>query len=322
CTVRRLPGERPGETGRVDAMDPAGRYLLGTSFTGAARRQLIWADGVPGVVDDLGLSGALWAVDARGVAVGGGKDKEGRRIGLVYRDGRVDTLPGLDAVARAIGPTGLIGGGQSVRGTVQPVVWRSPDELPAELPLPAGAVGGEVVAVTPDGGIVGVVHRAARGSAAAEARAYRWAPDGSGRQLPVPTVEGEPADGFEPTGAGDGWVAGVAIVHQSGRQRDRQPHRSRGMLLDLSTGGFRALPDAEATTPVGDGVRWVGSDPARPGAAALFLPDGRRLGLPTVAGAGEHRVNAMSADGRLLAGEAREAGAAGERAHAVVWRCR
>ena len=73
--------------------------------------------------------------------------------------------------------------------------------------MPAGMTSGRADGVDEDGTVVG---RIAADDSRTES-GYLWLPDGTGRVMEMPEIEGGPADYFWPESISNGWVAGRAV---------------------------------------------------------------------------------------------------------------
>jgi hypothetical protein len=311
CTVARLTD--PKRTGRsiVTGIDPTGRLILGRIYPGGDRHQvLIWGDGVPVLVTVPGLDQSLTDVNSSGMAVGISFYSKGVR-GWVYRAGKVTRLTGRSAVTPlATGESGLIVGSRTIAKdgySVVPVIWRSPDEPAEDLSRPGPTWYGQAVDVAPDGTVIGLLSQREH----QHSRGFLWTPDGARRQLPLPVLDGERADGFAPVSLGDRWVSGVAYYDFPGGSG----FSLRPVRYDRSTGEFQGLSGG-LFPEAGNARGWlVGQGMAK---GPSLLTDTGALDLPVVPRLNDHRATGVSDDGRVIVGQAFDK----ERVQALVWHCR
>jgi hypothetical protein len=305
CTVERLPLPAPGAYTLVFAMDPAGSHVVGRTGAGSGDSRLdlvIWTDGRP---RRAGLPGdgspVPEGVNAAGVVVGtttvGSTGGPTELRGWMYRDGAATLLPLSEA--SAVSDDGVVVGADRGR----PVVWRPSDA--ASTPLAADGHTGRATGVTPDGRtIVGVLRTGNR------MLPYVWSADGSPRELPMPTVDGEPAmDASAESVTGD-WVVGLATT--------RRGDRDVPVRWNLRTGEVTVFPryDLGGAAVSGDGVL-TAKDHRR----AVLLGARRTLTLRRLddSSALPDTAEAVSPDGRRVAGNAASVRAGGTAP--VVWRC-
>nr|MDT0657838.1 hypothetical protein [Micromonospora sp. DSM 115978] len=297
----------------VTGMDPTGRVILGRSYPAGgdgSYPMLIWRDGKPAEVKVPGDDQILSDADSTGVAVGWGYLDGGSRA-FVVRDGRTsELLGGKSGQAVAINEAGRIAG--TLDGS-QPVVWPSESDRPVTLALPKVTWSGEAVDIDEDGTVVAAVLGV---NGDDQVRAYLWTSDGSGRLLPLPTVQGKPAVSFRPLSVRNGWVTGLAAMTAGGTDQATVPVR-----YNLATGTFVDFPDLALGPRAGNAQGWVvGSTDA--GHAGLLTDSGLLL-LPDFAKPRESTSNlalAVSDDGRTIVGQAEARDGSGQ-PRAMVWRC-
>jgi hypothetical protein len=181
------------------------------------------------------------------------------------------------------------------------------------LPLPPGYQRGAATDVDDDGTIVGAVN-ASKGVTAG----YVWLPDGTGKLIDPPTVDGTKATGFNPNSIHHGVIVGIASVPVSNGTR------MRPMLYDLASGRFTALPSVYGPASPGGWIAGSGTD----GTGGLLLARAdKQVRLPGLREPADKTppvlgdlVNDISDDGRLIAGQA---GYDDDPMHfaAVTWRC-
>ncbi|AEV82385.1 hypothetical protein ACWT_1367 [Actinoplanes sp. SE50] len=167
--------------------------------------------------------------DGTGVATG---YLQNHQASFGYADGRFTRLRGSGVGAIAINEAGVIVGGRGGSPGGVPVRWASASAAPVRLPLPAGATEGSASNIAEDGTILGSVGRAGK-----SATAYLWFPGGTGRYLPLSTVDGgRRATSFAPSAISNGWVTGNAVVETE------QSTASTPMRYRITTGEFQRLP--------------------------------------------------------------------------------
>ena len=319
CDIEQLAV--PGDTRpvRVTGMDPTGRFVLGqalpTTNTNADQPSLIWDGGQPTWIHLPGTQQEISDITTAGVAVGT-YTQGGLPHPVVVRGGQVTPLTGVYAgQATAIDDAGTIVGVDihSAKATPVPVRWDSPTSRAVDLPLPAGFPYGWASDIAEDGTIVGAVSNE-RG----ESRGYVWLPGGAAHELPAPVSTGavHGLTGAVPTAVGGEWASGsgTATGGDGGAVKV-------GVVWNLQTGEATILPGFGPLGVAGNG--WiVGTDTTRhPG--ATLLAGGRTVALPALANLTNDATNvvvAISADGRVLAGQS-DASAAADTTKPVLWHC-
>lgn len=324
CVPRQLPVPKgyPAKS-VVTGGDPTGRYLVGRAYPGDARdRLLIWDDGRVKAFDQLGDDTDLHDVSSTGIAVGYGYDTAGKALAVIYREGRLSRLKGVDATAIAVNASGVVAG--TFQG--RPAVWRSPDAGPVRLPVPEGMDMMWVTGVDADGTVSGRLGvyppaPARHGSAPtplAWERAVIWGPDGTMRELPVPaSIDGRPVAQSAALDIHDGWVGGWLITGTT--DDDRRQYVAR---WNLATGEVTWFPSARRAYPVS--ASGIGIDARSEGRSTMVLPQGT-VPLPDVKGAvvdsaEQPDIRSVSADGRIIAGYQSVSGGEGLIV-AVAWHC-
>jgi uncharacterized membrane protein len=306
CTVERLALPSPRAYSLVFAMESGGRHIVGRTG-GTDLDLLIWTDRRPRLVDLPGERQVPNDVNPAGVVVGStvfgsmGGPQEVRA--WVYRDGAVALLPGTrGAEASAVSDDGTVVG--TVDG--RPVLWRPSAPEPSTLPMPDPARKGKAIDISADGQtIVGLL------DPDHQPRPYVWSAGGMPRELPLPTIDGEPAmTAIAETITGD-WVAGMAT--------SRQDDSGVPVRWNLRTGEVAVFPEHRLAgasvstdgriTAQGDGGRAV----VLGGAQTRTL---RRLDDSTVLADTPYGI---SLDGRTVAGNAASARAGGTAP--VLWHC-
>ncbi len=253
CRVTRLDTDGV-EKAVVTAGDPTGRYAAGRTYPGGADFHypvVLWKDGrLHAKIEFPGSDQRLDDINAGGVAVGSSYDGDDS-YPYVYLDGTMRRLAGGRGNTVAINDAGVIVG--SLGGDSRAVRWASPTAQPVELTLPRGADRASAVDIDTDGTILGAVGRGRDRSAG-----YLWFPDGTGRELPVPTVEGKKGTSFWPTSIRNGWVAGEAVL-ETKTMTSFAPYRYR-----IDTGRFEALPVGTGRHPMISANGWVLGMAAKP----------------------------------------------------------
>jgi hypothetical protein len=316
CAVDRLPIPGGQPKSLVTGGDRTGRYLLGRAYgsTQYVERHpiLIWDDGRPTAIDMPGADEMLNDINSAGVAVGSSFETDDTQRSYVYRDGALRRLTGNGSVeARAIGEQGVIVGSRSsAAGQAQhPVVWRGPTGPMADLPAPAGWEG-TAADVDADGTIVGTLTN----GKSINFRGYAWAPDGTGRQLPLPEIDGATALSFAPITIDHGVVFGRATKDIGNGGFEVVP-----VLFDLRTERFTVLT-RQIGFRTGNARGWVAGS-SRDG--YVVASPGGRASLPGLPGGVDTQpsrtdVVSISTDGRVLGGQAVDG--SGE-IQAVRWTC-
>jgi hypothetical protein len=303
CAVERLALPSPGAYSLVFAMDPSGRHIVGRTRGGGDPSDLdlvVWTDGRPRRVDLPGDSYQIPEdVNAAGIAVGTttfgtlGGPMEHRA--WQYRDGAATTLPLTEAFG--VSDDGVVDGTHERR----PALW-SPG---AAAPTPLATSTGDAYDITPDGRtIVGMT------GTGSSLRPYVWSADGTPRELPLPTIDGRPALGAGASSVTGDWVTGFATTWQS--------DRGLPVRWNLRTGEVTAFPRYDlGGAAVSDG----GVLSAKEDRHAVLLGGPRTLTLRRLddGTAAPDTAEAISPDGRRIAGNAASAGAGGTAP--VLWRC-
>ena len=311
CTGQRLAVPDGVPKSITTGLDPTGRFILGRSYPGGAAQQvLIWENGTARRVDLPGVDQMLVDANPAGVAVGRSY-RSGVLTSWVY-DGRTATELRADdpAAPSAIGETGrIVGYREAGEGGRRPVVWASSTTTAADLPLPGPRWEGRAVDVAPDGTVVGVIHEV--GTDVGREQGYVWAPDGTGRMVAPPVIDGVRADGFRPYAIGPEWITGVAVFFVPGTKS----FRLQAARVNVRTGvGDRYPTTPDFVTSGADGSGWLAGQFDGP----ATLSDGGVTFLPRVSGLTAQETMAVSQDGRVVVGQ----GVDGQkRTRAVVWRC-
>lgn len=325
CQVERLPVPDGNPRALVGGGDPTGRFLVGRAYgsTGFVARHplLIWEGNQMTRVDMPGEDEGFTDINSSGVAVGQSFGSGDNQNAYVYRDAKLSKLPapaGEKSVsAWAIGENGTIAG--SLDGgsrPSRPLMWRDPGAQPQVLPLPAGFPEGKPVDVDVDGTIVATVSIAKSRGPHGGDHGYVWNPDGTGRFIPMPVIDGKEAPTFWPISIHNGVIFGRASQPKSDGSV-----RFQMLLFDLRTDRFTLLNQGFGL--VGNSLGWIaGFD--REG---LFVatPTGGRVSLPPLvpddndpATPSDNAVAHMSADGLVLGGSTKDATG---QLQAVRWRC-
>ncbi|MFC6022027.1 hypothetical protein ACFP2T_38420 [Plantactinospora solaniradicis] len=331
CSLDRLPAPDNAPMALVSGADFAGRYVVGRSYPkGGGYQAVIWHDGkgrkvmLPGDLEE-----SLQDVNSTGTAVGwsyvGGGEADTGPVPYVYHDGKVSKLPGVRrGSAYAINDAGAIVGDDSGEAAL---VWPSATAPPFRLPVPAGASEATARDIDEDGTTVGTVNNE---------RPYVWFPDGTHRELPMPSLDGEQAETARVFSIRNGWATGVAGngLGRAGKNprsgSSSGPAGSGGQGKDAQLGAVRwnvRTGEVRVFGELGIGAGspnaqgWqVGTDKQ---GRAVLVADGAPVVLPGLAG---HRPGGLSDipttlsdDGRTIAGQSDDATGI---IQAVVWRCR
>jgi uncharacterized membrane protein len=282
----------------VTGADPSGRFLLGRTYpipvSSGDYNVVVWDKRTPTIVPIRGMDQELNDINTSGVAVGLSYGDSGTTAWL-YRRGKVSKLPGGDgAEAWAINEANTVVGARNRK----PVIWRSLDQAPVELPLPEGATAGEARDIDEDGTIVGSV-----GMGYVVDRPYVWLPDGSGHPLALPDSGPQAGNAFS---IRNGWVNGVL--------------GASGVRWDLRTGDPRVFLQFQIRANRANRYGWqVGPDLQGRG---LFLSDAGPVVLPDLAlhkaGESTNLPTTISDDGRVIGGQADDRAGV---IRAVVWTC-
>ncbi|QGN50376.1 hypothetical protein ACN26Y_01660 [Micromonospora sp. WMMD558] len=311
CAISALPVPDGVTMALVTGADPTGRILLGRSYPRNGEYQvLVWTAGRATKVPMRGADQTLQDVTTGGLAVGAAHqrlapgDAGSGPVPYAYSDGRLTRLRGVTfGSPRAVNEAGkIVGVGESLR----PLVWASPASEATELPLPAGASGGEAHDVDEDGTVVGTVVTDGRRAE----RPYVWFPDGSHRELPLPKVDG--ATGARAFTVRNGWATGALTGGGAGA--------ASAVRWNVRTGEARLFPAFATRASTANVHGWqVGTDRQGRG---LFLSDAGPVTLPDLAkhepGALTNIAETVSDDGRTIGGQADDASGT---IRAVVWRC-
>nr|BFE64609.1 hypothetical protein GCM10020063_091350 [Dactylosporangium thailandense] len=310
CDVHELPApSAAGVKTLVTAASPDGRVHFGQVYLADNAKQVVrWRAGRPAIVSVEGDEPQVRDVNGFGDAVGD-STVDGKPAAWLLRDAddTVVWLPGGEnASASAVNDLGEVAGDRGGH----PIVWHDIGAPPVELPLPAGATSGEVRAVDGSGTVFGSV------TVGAQQRAYAWAKDGTGRQLPLPPgTPSSPNGGTRPGpsslvyDARAGWATGVAGLYSSA---------PRPVRWNLNTNTVEVLTGIDRVVAVnGSGFMIAATADGR----AVLLAEDQRIVLPAIFSPTKDRANdplTISDDGLTIAGQAWKTGSIFQ---AVVWTC-
>lgn len=308
CVIAQLKVPDGRAQALVTAADPTGRIIAGRSYpnrgTSGDYHVIVWVDRQPKIVDIPGDDQAINDINTAGVAVGLSFVGNGPAAWL-YRDGKVSRLPGGDgAEAYAINDANVAVGSRDRR----PIVWRSLDQPPIELPLPDGATNGEARDIDEDGTIVGYIE------VNNSERPYVWTSSGGRELAPPPGMPADRGDGrgmLRAYGIRNGYVTGIAAVGAAGNSAVR---------WDLRTGEARVYPQFFIRASMANRLGWqVGTDTQGRG---LLVTDTRSVVLPDLVlhkpGELKNIPETVSDDGKVIAGQSDDKN---DVIHAVVWTC-
>jgi hypothetical protein len=296
--------------------DPTGRIVYGKYYQPVSEdetsiQQVLWIDGEAVPIDVPGVDPNIHAVNSSGWAVGTSLDdgEADRHVAWIYHDGQVTELAGDDVDARAITEDGVVLGTRA--GGAVPVVWDSPEALPADLPVPASVGSYFMSELLPDGTAVGF-----RFDDTLVGHSYVWWPDGSVQEIPLPEFDGEQF-GFRARFLNGHLVVGEATLF--GATEDGGD-RWYAAVYDLRTGEFtRLAEDAPVEMLALNRHGWIAGE-VEDGQARLWTPEGGLLPLPDLGVDSEYPptyVQWVTDDGRVVTGEVETGGTR----RAAVWRC-
>jgi hypothetical protein len=302
CTVTVLPADGARQA-FVTGGDPSGHYLVGQIY-GSRKPVVVWKDGK--IAARLTMPGAsnraLRDLNSTGVGIATSTDAGDTPRSYLYRDGRFSPLKGGESTAVAINDAGAVAG---VLGTARPAVWSSPTAAPVRLKLPAGATTGDVYGIDEDGTVLGAV-----GRSNSEFTGYLWLPDGTGRRMPLPTVEGERANYFWPESIRNGWVAGRAVAESSDGGQSFTWYRYR-----VATNHYEPLPEVAGMSSRVAANGWV----VGVNGSVTVFSDAGVLTLPSYRTDEDYNVTSFSTDGLVVGGTSAAADLVNR---PLMWRCR
>lgn len=313
CTLDLLPVPDGVTMALASGADPTGAYIVGRSYpTSGGYQTLLWHDGKATKVALPGDEEAsLQDVNSKGTAVGWSFEDD-KPVPYVYHGSAVAKLPGAaHGSAYAINDAGAIVGDDSAGAPDDkgaPLVWPSATAAPFRLPMPAGAVNGKATDIDEDGTVVGTIDHN---------RPYVWFADGTHRELPMPVLDGKPAQSAQVHSIRNGWATGTAGTGEKLAAGGRRPTLVR---WNVRTGEVR-LPDETALVAnAANAQGWqVGTDKQ---GQAVLVTDAGTVVLPDLAGhepgALSNSPNTVSDDGLVISGQLDDATAT---IRAVVWHC-
>ncbi|WP_433611545.1 hypothetical protein ACQP2P_44590 [Dactylosporangium sp. CA-139114] len=314
CTAHELPSPSSGgESTLVTAGSPNGKVHFGLLYRADGEKQVVrWRAGQPALLAFEGDEPRIQSVNNNGEAVGDSLVNGTETAWLLGADDQVKRLPGGEhAHAVAINGVGEVAGSRGSDGPGgRPTVWRDTGAPPVDLPLPAGATGGQVRAMDDWGSVFGSVTFGTR------ELPYTWAPDGTGRQLPLPPgTPTSPSGGPKPGpssivyDARAGWAVGITGLYSP---------TPRPVRWNMLTNTVEVLTGLDRATAVNGMGFTIGNTAAGRG---VLLAEDQRIVLPAILNPGKDRPNTpatISDDGRTIAGQAwRDSNTF----QAVVWNC-
>jgi hypothetical protein len=310
CTITRLPTDGLNQA-LVTGGDPSGELLVGRLYptNGSFHRPLVvWKNGkIADRVEMPGSDQSLDDINSHGVAVGTSFGSDDRQRAYVVRSGKVTALKGGEAGATAINDAGVIVGTVGTALDGQPARWSSATVAPVRLALPSGAATGEASDIDEDGTVLGTI-QPKRGTQTG----YLWMPDGTGRRMPLPTVDGAKANYFWPESIRNGWVAGRAGVDDSGGGSTFTAFRYR-----VDTGRYERVPDSAGMPARVAANGWVAGESLPP----TIYSEAGVLHLPKypAKGAVDYYLTSFSEDGLVVGGYVVGDGVQNQ---PLMWRCR
>jgi uncharacterized membrane protein len=320
CVIEQLPTPDGEPMALVSGSDPTGKYQVGRSYPkGGGYVATVWVDGkavkvdLPGDMEEL-----LGDANSAGTAVGwsyasSGEEDDAGPVPYAYHNGEIVKLKGVKyGSAFAVNEAGAIVGEEAGK---YPVVWTSVTAKPIRLPVPAGTESATANDIDEDGTVVGDVDR----------RAYVWFADGTHRALPVPEVDGKPADAAMVSKIRNGWAIGLARVNGGPAMGDPASKAERAKAAagggmypvrwNLRTGEVRVVPELKMRAEAVNAQGWqVGPSQKN---QAVLLADGKAVVLPGLPMGGT-MGNALSDDGRTIGGQSDDKNGV---IQAVVWHC-
>lgn len=326
CAIDRLPVPDREPMALVSGGDPSGRYLVGRTYPKAGGYQaVLWHDGkvrkvmLPGDMEE-----ALPDVNSSGTAVGwsyvpADDDADSGPIPYVFQAGKVSKLPGvLRGSAYAINDAGaIVGEGNGGDSADRAMFWPSATAEAVRLPVPAGTKESSARDIDEDGTTIGYVGR----------RPYVWLPDGTHHELPMPTIDGEPADTATVFSIRNGWVTGFAgngggavSAKIRGEKLQKGELQEGAVRWNIRTGEVRVFADLNSGANAVNAQGWqAGADEQ---GRAVLVADSTVV-LPDLVshlkGALANIANTVSDDGRTVGGQSDDTLGT---IQAVVWHCR
>ena len=312
CAIEKLAVPDKVKMALISGADPTGHYLVGRSYPKDGYQAVIWHDGTPTKVNLPGdLEESLGDVNSAGTAVGWSyTDTDGITgpVPYAYASGKVVKLKGVArGSANAVNDAGAIAGDDGSHA----IVWPSPTATAIKLPTPEGTDNAAAVAIDEDGTVVGNLDLKVP---------FAWFADGTSQALPLPTYQGKKVPSARVFAIRNGWAIGVAdrvatAQPGAGSAKDLLP-----VTWNLRTGRAQITGDWEMSAEDVNAQGWqIGISKGR----AALVAGGHKVALPELshheAGQLTNIPNAISDDGRLIAGQSDDAGGT---IHAVVWRCR
>ncbi|HWS32022.1 MAG TPA: hypothetical protein VN408_04680 [Actinoplanes sp.] len=317
CEVTLLPtgGVRKS---LVTAGDPSGRHHAGRLYD-AAENVIIWTNGkIDAKVRMPGKDASIGDINRSGIGVATSYHGSTEQA-YVYRDGEFTVLDGTGTRAFAINDAGVIVGGIGDFQNQAPVRWNTAGAKLERLPVPDEYPFGMATDIAEDGTVLGAV-----GDGRFTATAYLWLPDGTGKELPLPTVNGRKADSFSASSIADGWIYGMAVFVSSDQttpgangqaNRELSPVKYR-----LADGTYHPVP---AETGIGFGHLadngWI---LALAGDKPVIVSGSRVTRLPEYQRYKEYQVTSLSADGTKAGGYSTDMGPEEVDNRPFLWTCK
>jgi hypothetical protein len=306
CTVARLPLPRGLTLGVAVAVDPTGRYAVGSSsveWSTTREHLLLWDGDEVRRLELPGQGQRFIAVTSSGTALATTVLNEREQTSWVYRDGKFTRLKGGGVVDLIdMNDSGVVVGTEQADGPVGkstggPVRWRSSTSEMERLPLPPGdwPSGVSVAGIDDDGTIIMNAHR----GHLLDWQPFALRPDGTWQKLTAPvSMDGMANVQLQASAIRGGWVTGEARLPANAESP--QP-RLVGILWNLDTGEAVTLPRGGSGSVV-NALGWIAAGLDEP---QLWSPTGAWLALPAPPEQTSEfpaYVTGLSDDGRVLVG--------------------
>jgi hypothetical protein len=315
CTAAALPiGDE--KSASVDAGDPSGTYLVGSSepVHGGDQDVMVWRDGklianVPQRNPQVGMLD----INASGIAVG--STTAGNSEPYAYHDGKVSRMKGTGTPV-AISDAGVVAGDSESGSEWVPQRWSTWDAEPEKMRLPAGMTNGQAFDMTEDGSILTTLMGDTGGGM------YLWHADNSVEKIEPPKAGPKEKAEIRPIAIHFGWI--YANVQMSAG------NSSNGMPAPVGGNIYRYEPSSKTWQKLAS-ERDAAQIPAVQRRGGNFIADkpsvyvGKEiLKLPVLKKYQDDAfgVTVISENGRIAAGSNMSGVAAERPVVPVIWRCR